>query len=198
VSTASTRTRRWKRIEYEQLIDRGIFQPGERLELIGGQLVVRQPQDGAHALGVELVAEALREAFGAVARVRVQLPIALDEESEPEPDVSVVGGPLADADPTLPSRALLIVEVSDSSLALDRTEKASLYARAGIADYWILNLVERVLEVHREPDRGIDGPVRLALPPGLPPRRRRCRLTTGRAPIPDLRRPPGPLIRLSR
>jgi Uma2 family endonuclease len=97
------------------------------------------------------IAEALREAFGATARVRVQLPIALDEESEPEPDVSVVSGPLADADPALPSGALLIVEVSDSSLTLDRTEKASLYARAGIADYWILNLGERVLEVHREP-----------------------------------------------
>jgi Uma2 family endonuclease len=151
MSTASARTRRWKRIEYEQLIDRGIFQPGERLELIGGQLLVREPQGGAHALGIELVAEALREAFGGAARVRVQLPIALDEESEPEPDVSVVGGPLADADAALPSRALLIVEVSDSSLTLDRTEKATLYARAGIADYWILNLAERVLEVHREP-----------------------------------------------
>jgi len=79
----------------------------------------------------------------------VQLPIALDDESEPEPDVSVVGGPLADADPGLPAGA-----VSDSSLALDRTEKASLYARAGIADYWILNLVERILEVHREPAPG--------------------------------------------
>ena len=151
MSTASARPRRWKRIEYDQLIDRGIFQPGERLELLGGQLIVREPQGGAHALGVELVAEALREAFGAAARIRVQLPVALDDESEPEPDVSVVGGPLADADPALPSGALLIVEVSDSSLALDRTEKASLYARAGIADYWILNLVERVLEVHREP-----------------------------------------------
>jgi Uma2 family endonuclease len=158
MSTASARTRRWKRIEYEQLIDRGIFQPGERLELIGGQLVVREPQGGAHALGVELVAEALREAFGALARVRVQLPIALDDESEPEPDVSVVAGPLADADPALPSRALLIVEVSDSSLALDRTEKASLYARAGITDYWILNLAERVLEVHREPTIGSTDP----------------------------------------
>jgi Uma2 family endonuclease len=151
MSTASARTRRWKRIEYEQLIDRGIFQPGERLELIGGQLLVREPQGGAHALGIELVAEALREAFGVAARIRVQLPIALDEESEPEPDVSVVSGPLADADPALPSRALLIVEVSDSSLALDRTEKASLYARARITDYWILNLAERVLEVHRDP-----------------------------------------------
>lgn len=158
MSTASASTRRWKRIEYEQLIDKGIFQPGERLELIGGQLVVREPQGGAHALGIELVDEALREAFGVAARVRVQLPIALDEESEPEPDVSVVGGPLSEADPALPSRALLIVEVSDSSLALDRTEKASLYARAGVADYWILNLVDRVLEVHREPTAGSTAP----------------------------------------
>ena len=110
------------------MIDRGIFHPGERLELVGGELVVREPQGGAHALGIELVADALEQAFGATARVRVQLPIALDDESEPEPDVSVVGGPLEDADPVLPSGALLIVEVSDSSLALDRTEKASLYA----------------------------------------------------------------------
>jgi Uma2 family endonuclease len=154
MSTVSARTRRWRRIEYEQMIDRGIFQPGERLELIGGQLLVREPQGGRHALGIEIVAEALREAFGVAARVRVQLPIALDEESEPEPDVSVVGGPLMDADAALPSGALLIVEVSDSSLTLDRTEKASLYARAGIADYWILNLAERVLEVHREPAPG--------------------------------------------
>ena len=109
--------------------------------------------------------------------------------------MSVVSGPLADADPALPSGALLIVEVSDSSLTLDRTEKASLYARAGIADYWILNLAERVLEVHREPTARIDGPVRLALPSGPPPRRRRCRLTAGRAPRSDPRRPPDPLTR---
>jgi Uma2 family endonuclease len=158
MSTASARARRWRRIEYEQMIDRGMFQPGERLELIGGQLLVREPQGGEHALGVELVGEALREPFGVAARVRVQLPIALDEESEPEPDVSVVSGPLADADAALPSGAVLIVEVSDSSLTLDRTEKASLYARAGIADYWILNLVERVLEVHREPTPGSTAP----------------------------------------
>jgi Uma2 family endonuclease len=151
MSTTPARTRRWNRVEYERLIDQGMFDPGERLELLDGQLVVREPQGGAHALAVELVSEALREAFGNAARVRVQLPIVLDDDSEPEPDVSVVSGPLADADAVLPSRALLIVEVSDSSLALDRTEKASLYARAGIADYWILSLAERVLEVHREP-----------------------------------------------
>ena len=68
------------------------------------------------------------------------------------------GGPDRHPRAALPSRALVIVEVSDSSLALDRTEKASLYARAGIADYWILNLVERVLEVHREPTIGSTAP----------------------------------------
>lgn len=151
VSTTVARTRRWKRVEYDQLIDQDIFQPGERLELIGGQLLVREPQGGAHAFAIELAAEALRAAFGPAARVRVQLPIALDEESEPEPDLSIVAGTLGEADPAIPSRALLIVEVSESSLTLDRTEKASLYARGGIREYWIINLVERVLEVHREP-----------------------------------------------
>src|SRR4030095_14229340 len=104
MSTGSARTRRWRRIEYEQMIDRGIFQPGERLELIAGQLLVREPQGGAHALGIELVAEALREAFGSAARVRVQLPIALDDESEPEPDVAGVGRAARGAGPRLPSR----------------------------------------------------------------------------------------------
>ena len=149
--TAAARTRRWKRVEYEQLIDKGVFQPGERLELIGGELLVREPQGGAHAFAIELAAEALRDVFGPVARVRVQLPIALDEESEPEPDLSVVAGTLGEADPAIPSGAVLIVEVGESSLVLDRNEKASLYARAGIADYWIVNLVDRVVEVHREP-----------------------------------------------
>jgi Uma2 family endonuclease len=151
VSTTAARTRRWTRVEYDQLIDQGIFQPGERLDLIGGQLLVREPQGGAHAFAIELAAEALRAAFGSAARVRVQLPVALDEESEAEPDLSIVAGTLGEADPAIPSRALLIVEVSESSLTLDRTEKASLYARTGIREYWIINLVERVLEVHREP-----------------------------------------------
>jgi Uma2 family endonuclease len=158
VSTTAARTRRWKRIEYDQLIAQGIFQPGERLELIGGELLVREPQGGAHAFAIELVAEALRDAFGPAARVRVQLPIALDEESEPEPDLSIVAGTLGEADPVIPADPLLIVEVSDSSLTPDRIEKASLYARGGIREYWIIDLVESVLEVHREPVPGPSAP----------------------------------------
>ena len=195
MSTASARTRRWKRIEYEQLIDRGIFQPGERLELIGGQLVVREPQGGAHALGIELVAEALREAFGATARVRVQLPIALDDESEPEPDVSVVSGPLADADPALPSAGAAHRRGQRLEPgAGPHREGQPLRARR---DRRLLDPQSRGACARGPPraDARIDGPLRLALPPDPPPRRRRHRLTAGRTRLPHPRRPPDPLIR---
>jgi Uma2 family endonuclease len=151
VNTVEARVRRWKRLEYEQLIEQGLFAPDERLELIGGLLLVREPQGGRHAFAVELAADALRSAAGDTARVRVQLPLALGDDSQPEPDVSVVAGTLRDATGALPTTALLVVEVSESSLALDRTEKASLYARAGIPDYWIVNLIDRLVEVHRDP-----------------------------------------------
>lgn len=144
-------TRRWTRSEYERMIERGIFRPDERLELLGGELVVREPQGGAHALAIELVGDALREVFGRGWRVRVQLPVALDDQSEPEPDFSIVRGSAREAGELLPARPVLIVEVAASSLALDRNEKASLYARAGIADYWIVNLASRLLEVDRQP-----------------------------------------------
>jgi Uma2 family endonuclease len=81
----------------------------------------------------------------------VQGPLALDEESLPEPDVAVVRGSFRDYSANHPSRPALVVEVSESSLALDREHKGSLYARAGLADYWIADLVHRALEVHRAP-----------------------------------------------
>ncbi|MGH9891169.1 MAG: Uma2 family endonuclease, partial [bacterium] len=95
--------------------------------------------------------DALRQAFGAGWTVRTHSPIALDEDSEPEPDIAVVPGSRRDHRRVHPSRPVLIVEVADSSLEFDRREKASLYARAGIADYWILDLGGQVLEVYREP-----------------------------------------------
>lgn len=147
------RTRRFTRVEFEQLIERGALPPAERLELMGGFLVAREPQSATHAFAVELAAAALQKAFGPGYRVRAQLPVALDDESEPEPDVSVVRGSLAQADRTLPSRPDLVVEVAEWSLTFDRREKASLYARARVEDYWIVNLVSRVLEIHRQPVR---------------------------------------------
>jgi Uma2 family endonuclease len=83
--------------------------------------------------------------------VRGQGPLALDEESEPEPDLAVVPGSFRDYRSAHPSRPALVVEVAESSLLLDREHKGSLYARAGLADYWIVNLSERRLEIYREP-----------------------------------------------
>jgi Uma2 family endonuclease len=148
---SSVRTKHWTRVEYERLIDLGAFRPGERLELVGGALLVREPQGGPHATAVGLVEDALRQVFGAGWTVRTHSPIALDEDSEPEPDVAVVPGSRRDHSRSHPSHPVLIVEVAESSLAFDRGEKGSLYARAGIADYWIANLLTNVLEVYRNP-----------------------------------------------
>jgi len=149
--SVEVKTRRWKRIEYERLIETGFFQPGDLIELVGGQLIVAEPQGSAHFAAIQAVEEALRAAFGAGWQVRGQGPVALDEESEPEPDVAVVPGSFRDYVAAHPSRPVLVVEVSESSLTLDRHHKGSLYARAGLDDYWIVNLVDRVLEVHRNP-----------------------------------------------
>ncbi|HET9488585.1 MAG TPA: Uma2 family endonuclease [Methylomirabilota bacterium] len=145
------RLRRWTRSEYERLIASGFFQPGDPVELLGGQLIVAEPQGSYHFSAIQAVEEVLRAAFGAGWQVRGQGPVALDDESEPEPDVAVVPGSFRDYVAAHPSRPVLVVEVSESSLGLDRQHKGSLYARAGLADYWIVNLVDRVLEVHREP-----------------------------------------------
>ena len=151
MARVEVKTRRWKRVEYERLIETGFFQPGDPVELIGGQLIVAEPQGSNHLTAIQAVEEALRAAFGAGWQVRGQGPVALDEESEPEPDVAVVPGSFRDYAAAHPSRPVLVVEVSESSLALDRHHKGSLYARAGLDDYWIVNLVDRVLEVYRNP-----------------------------------------------
>ena len=143
--------RRWRRVEYERLIEIGFFQPGDPVELVGGQLIVAEPQGSGHFAAIRAVEEALRAAFGPGWEVRGQGPLALDEESLPEPDVAVVPGSFRDYAAGHPSRPVLVVEVSESSLALDRHHKGSLYARAALAEYWIVNLVDRVVEVYREP-----------------------------------------------
>ena len=100
-----SRTRRFSRAEYERLIDLGVFEPGEEIELIGGQLMVAEPQSAAHYTAIVKTARALEAAFGARWYVRREGPIGLDDDSEPEPDVAVVQGrPLASELPTEPVR----------------------------------------------------------------------------------------------
>jgi Uma2 family endonuclease len=158
VSELESAIRRWKRVEYEQLIDKGVFTPGERLELIDGLLLVAEPQSSSHFTAVRLVAVALARAFGEGWDVRPEGPIALDDDSEPEPDVAVVRGGPRDYAEAHPADPVLVVEVALTSLVFDRERKSSLYARAGRPEYWIVNLVDRVLEVHREPGPSASAP----------------------------------------
>jgi len=148
---AIVQSRRWNRAEYARLMDCGVLGEGDPVELVGGHLVVKEPQHTPHATAARLVVRALEAMFTAGWDVRAGLPIALDPDSEPEPDVSVVRGEPRDYLEDHPARPVLVVEVADSSLAFDRRYKGSLYARAGLPDYWIVNLVDRRLEVNREP-----------------------------------------------
>jgi len=156
MTTYPTRSRRWTRAEYDRLVDLGVFHEDERLELLDGHLMVREPQGSLHGVAIELADSALRAALGPGWRVRVQLPVALDDDSEPEPDLSVVIGDPRDGRHQHPSRPALVVEVAESSLLFDREAKGPLYARAGLPEYWIVNLVDGVLEVHRDP-RAVSG-----------------------------------------
>jgi Uma2 family endonuclease len=145
------RTRRWSRAEYDRLIALGIFEPGDPVELIGGQLMVAEPQGVEHYTAICKSVRALGAAFGPGWLIRSQGPIGLDDESEPEPDVAVVRGDIDDYRRAHPSRPVLTLEVAYSSLGYDREHKGSVYARAGLSDYWIVNLIDRTLEVYREP-----------------------------------------------
>jgi Uma2 family endonuclease len=150
--------RRWTRYEYERLIDHGFLDEHDPIELIDGLLLVKEPQPSPHRTAVLLVAKALERAFGEGWFVQTLSPIILDRRSEPEPDVCVVRGSPRDYIESHPRQPGLIVEVALSGLRIARGRKAAVYARARIGDYWIVNLVDRVLEVHREPAR--PGPAR--------------------------------------
>jgi Uma2 family endonuclease len=143
--------KRWKRVEYEQLVEKGVLASGDNVELIDGLLIVAEPQSATHYTAIKLVERALARAFGEGWHTRSQAPIALDETSEPEPDVAVVRGDVRAYTAVHPADPVLVVEIALTSLTLDRGHKASLYARAGRPEYWILNLIERVLEVYRDP-----------------------------------------------
>jgi len=150
MAQAPLTVRRWKRTEYDRLVDLGAFED-EPLELIAGQLIVAEPKGAYHSSAVTAADYALRAALPPGWLVRNQQPVSLDDESEPEPDLAVVPKRPGDYRYAHPERPALAVEVAHSSLLFDREHKGSLYARAGIEDYWIINLVDGVLEIYRDP-----------------------------------------------
>src|SRR5262245_11012219 len=130
MSSYETRAGRYTRAEYDRLIELGVFQPSDKIELIGGALMVAEPKGAPHYTATRKTAKALEAAFGPGWEVRTEGPVGLDDESEPEPDVAVVPGSADDYASAHPSRPVQAVEVADSSLAIDRGHKGSLYARA--------------------------------------------------------------------
>ncbi len=144
---------KWTTEKYYLAAETGVFGPEERLELIEGEVLKKvSPQNEAHARAGLRADNSLREVFGREFHLRNQLPIQLANDSEPEPDLVVLRGSIDDwSRHPRPDEAVLLIEVSDSTLAFDMRRKAALYARAGVVEYWVVSLPERCLYVHRGP-----------------------------------------------
>ncbi|HVT19458.1 MAG TPA: Uma2 family endonuclease [Thermoanaerobaculia bacterium] len=154
MSIATVKTHRWTREQYERLAEAGLLRPEQRVELVDGVIYDMTPQSSLHATAVSLAENALQKLFPEGFDIRVQMPLVLAADSEPEPDLAVVPGTPRDYRDAHPSYAVLIVEVAGASLAHDRRRKAPLYARAGIPELWILDFTSSVLTVYREPHEG--------------------------------------------
>lgn len=146
------RPRRWTTAEYYRLGELGIFDD-ERVELLDGEIWTLPPQGTPHYSAIRRAIDALEVAFGEGFDLRQEAPMTLEDGTEPEPDVLFVVGSWRDYEGHHPSalEVCLLIEVADVTLPKDRDIKVKCYAQAGIADYWIINLVNRQLEVYRDP-----------------------------------------------
>lgn len=136
-----------RRIEYDRLVAAGMFE-GERIELLRGALVVMSPQSLEHIVAIRRLTMILAPALVGRAVVQVQGPLAVSDDSEPEPDVSIVTG---DED-ALPSTAFLVIEVAVSSVRTDMEVKARIYGEAGVPEYWVVDVPRRVVVRHLSPE----------------------------------------------
>jgi Uma2 family endonuclease len=155
LATDAIHIRRWTREEYNLLGEQGFFDPDEKLELLDGIIYRRRPLSSQHATGIILTYYTLEPLYSEGFYVRTRMPLVLGPTSEPEPDVAVVHGRPGTYVYAHPTTAVLVNEVADRWLLHDRKRRVRLYARAGIPEYWILNLVRWCLEVYREPKDGV-------------------------------------------
>jgi Uma2 family endonuclease len=146
---AEPKKKRFTREEYYKMVEIGLFDR-QRVELIDGEIIQMAPQMNRHVVAIELIERALRRVVGDEYWIRTQVPFWVDESSEPEPDLALVKGNPRDYSDH-PQTALLVVEVSETTYRFDSKVKSSLYASAGIEDFWILNLNASRLELHRDP-----------------------------------------------
>lgn len=139
------------RVRYERMVEWGLLDSDDKVELLDGLLIAKEPQGDLHASALAAGHRVLERAFGPGYHIRVGSPVALDDYSEPEPDLAVVPGDPWDYKKGHPAKPVLAVEIAMTSRTKDRWLKGSLYARAGIADYWVVNLVDEVVEIYRQP-----------------------------------------------
>jgi len=125
----------------------------DRVELLEGVIVAMSPESARETAGVRCAGDSLTVAVGAQAVIRVRQPLVAGAWSVPEPDVAVVAGLKSDHVDTPPTAALLVVEVSDTTLVQDRLTKATIYAAAGVPEYWLVNVRDGRVEVFRRADR---------------------------------------------
>jgi Uma2 family endonuclease len=147
---AEPTTMRWTREQYYHLAKEGWFR-GQRVQLIRGEIIQMPPQGRPHARTIFLIRTALEGVFDPPAHVETQVPLNALADSDPEPDIAVFAGDVREYD-FHPTTALLVVEVADSSLRLDR-RKAGLYAAAGVPEYWIADVNRKQVEVYRNPEK---------------------------------------------
>ncbi len=141
----------WNVKQYEKMAKLDWF-AGRKVQLVGGKVYEMSPMNNPHWWGIARTMECLREVFGKGFLVVSQLPLTLGENAQPEPDVAVLAVDVKNHPADKPSSALLVVEVSDTTLRFDQTRKSLDYAQAEIPEYWIVNLKARQLEVRREPN----------------------------------------------
>lgn len=139
--------------EYYRMADVNILKEDDRVELLDGQLMVKEPPGPPHVAHVTLLGQMFVRLLGDRAIVSTQNPFRIDELNHPEPDIAVVK-PRDDYYSTAhpgPEDALLLIEIAWSSAPGDRKIKAPLYARAGIPDFWLIDIPNQTLEVYRDP-----------------------------------------------
>ena len=155
--TSDLSLKRWTVDDYHRMIAIGLLTPDDRVELLDGQIVKMMPQDPPHASTIDESTDYLKTLFAGKAKVRAQLPITLTPDSEPEPDIAIVKidpQRYRDRHPA-PADVFLLIEIADSTLKHDRTHKSKIYARAGILEYWVVDINQRQVIVFRTPQ--VDG-----------------------------------------
>lgn len=144
----------WTIADYHQMIESGILDEGDRVELLEGKIVCMSPQRPFHASSVQRSSRLLFRLLGDLAEIRIQLPVTLGNKSEPEPDVAVVKLDVNEYSLRHPESAdiYLLIEVADSTITKDRKQKSIIYAKNQVLEYWILDLQRRQVYIFRQPE----------------------------------------------